>query len=441
MFAGSEAKAMSEVSNKCCMVFDHGLFLPLALKLSESFERTLYYTPWQKGFPIINDCVVGDGFERIERIDEIWDHLDEIDIAIFPDIQHSGLQLHLQSLGIRTWGSRKGDSLELKRAMFKSKLMEIGLEVGPYRVCKGMTELRAFLKDNEDKYVKISRYRGMMESWHHINYELSEPQLDALACAFGPLQNSVPFIVEDPLETDIEVGYDGFNIDGQWPGVGIQGYEAKDRGLIAAVQDYSDMPKEVTSVNEAIAPLLKGFQYRNFFSSEIRVKDDLSYFIDPTCRCPSPCIEIQLEIWSNLAEFIWHGANGDLVDPIPTAKFGVECMIDHKGDEEAWRTLQVPKEAEQWVKLYACCKKDDLICIPPFPHSCNSIGALVGTGNTLEEAIDNLKATAELLKDQNVSIDVSSLFDTLKEIKTAEEAGIEFSKEETPEPTVALELS
>lgn len=779
---------MSEVSSKTVLCVDHGLFLPLAIKLADSFQRVLYYSPWEKGFPILNDCIIGDGYDNIERVDDIWEHLKDVDLFIFPDLQHSGLQLHLESLGKRVWGSREGDDLELRRSFLKKTQKKLGLEVPDYKTITGIANLRTYLKAYEDQFVKISRYRGVMETFHHLNYEQSQPILDHLAVMFGPLQNEVPFLVEGPIKTDLEVGYDGWSIDGQWPDVGLQGWEAKDKALIASVQDYSKMPEEVTSINEALSPVLKKYRYRNFLSTEIRVADkpfliditcfsedtevltnngwkrfqelipddevctlnhltnaieyhlpskyisyrfegelisisnrkrDLELLVTPNhtvwgiaysgkwwagradmiphtlsiprtglwngvelahyvlpeyvkswhsgkgrgidrtfhreavklpmdawlrflaiylsegcssqsqvnisqtkykkeigkileelpfkwtehkkgfscsdvqladhvrqyglryekyipdfvkqlssrqidlfltsyclgdghmkhgnrnistpsertandiqelflkcgsvasvkrlpykgmpvalsggkyicsrdsflvmerkrfqsfhlngwasnrcslylhkvpyagmvydvevenhilyvrrngkacwsgnCRAPSPGIEIHMEIWDNLAEIIWHGAAGEMVGPVMTAQFGVECMIDHTGNEERWRVLEIPKEAEPWVKLYSACKHNDLHCIPPFPHSHDTIGAVVGIGDTVEDAIAHLKSTVELLKDQPVSIHVDALYDILKDIHSAEKKGIEFSEQAVPEPEVALQ--
>lgn len=428
---------MSDTANKTLLVIDNGLFLSLALKLAPDFNRTLYYSPWEKAFPMINDAVIGDGFDQIERLDSPFD--EEFDLAVFPDVGLSGLQLHLESLGKRVWGSRKGDQLELMRSLFKKKQAEMEMEVPPYKTVKGLTALKDYLTEHHNVFVKMSKYRGMGETFHHLNMEVSGPVLDKLALKFGPLKEQVPFVVEDAIETDLEVGWDSWNIDGEWPTLGIQGYECKDRCLIGAVQELKDAPNEIATVNEAMSKLLKPYHYRNFFSSEIRVKDGKSFLIDPTCRAPTPCIEGQMEVWGNLADVIWHGANGDVIEPKPIAQFFVETILDHKQDEEQWRVLQIPEKAEQWVKLYSACKHEDLYCIPPLPHSSDAVGAVVGIGDTIEAAIEHLKTTVELLKDQPVSVHLDALYDTLKEIQSAEKQGIEFTEQLIPEPETVLQ--
>lgn len=422
----------------CCVV-DFGLFLPLALKLGKEFKHTYYYLPSHRGFPLLNDCVVGDGFDEIERIEEIWSVLPDVDLFVFPDLQFSELQLYLESLGKKVWGSRNGDDLELRRGLLKKTQERLGLDLPEYTSVKGISNLRSYLREHQDKFIKISKYRGCMETFHHISYELSQPMLDHLALLFGPLQDEVPFIVETPVKTDLEVGYDGWSIDGQWPIKGLQGWEAKDKALIASVQNYDEMAPEVTVVNEAFSPVLKEYHYRNFLSTEIRLAGEKSVMIDITCRAPSPGLEIHVEIWENIAELIWAGANGELIEPVPAAKFGVECMIDHTGDENRWRILEIPAKAEPWVKLYSACKYNDLYCLPPFPHSHDTIGAVVGIGNTIEAAIEHLKSTVELLKDQPVMVHTEALYDTMVAIHKAEKEGIEFTEQTVPEPETVLQ--
>lgn len=332
-----------------------------------------------------------------------------------------------------------GSTLELKRHNFLEYLQTVNLPQPGYINIRGLKALRDHLRERKDKYIKLSKYRGTMETWHHVSYATSEPILDALALKLGPLQDHVPFVVCDPIETDLEVGYDGYCIDGQFPSLGIHGIECKDQSLLASVLPYDELPEQVREVNGKMADTLKGFRYRNFWSTEIRVKDGMPYFIDPTCRMPSPCGEIQLEMWTNLGEIIWHGANGELVDPVPAKKFGAEVIIQHNGDCDNWRTVEIPDEIRKWVKLYHCCKTDGRYHVPPVHHLKESIGAIIGLGDTMEEAIDHLKENVEAMKDQPITASVDSLYKVLEEAQKAEDSGLKFSDEPIPEPETAME--
>jgi len=417
---------------------DNGLFLPLALRLSKDFKRVLYHTPHERAFPVINDSILGDGFEEIERCDDIFEVIKEVDLVVFPDVGGSGLQKHLESMGKRVWGSRQGDDLELKRILLKKTQEEVNLNVPRYKSIRGLTALRAFLKENEHVFVKVSRFRGTTETFESIDYDHSLPLLDQLAVLLGPLQDQFPFMVEWPVDTNLEVGYDGYCIDGKYPKLGLQGWEAKDQGLIAAVQNYEDLPEQVTEVNDAFASVLADYKYRNFLSTEIRIDDGQGFLIDITCRGGVPSIESQIALWGNLADIIWHGSVGELVDPEPTAKYAVEAMVLHKDEKELWRILEVPDEAKDAIMPYAACFHDGLYCFPPFAHSSETVASIVTVNDDLAKAIERLKELAETLSDQPVKVSTNAIFEMLKSIQEAEKEGVEFTGDKLPEPESAL---
>lgn len=430
---------MKDTRDVVACVVDHGLFVELALRLARDFKRVYYYTPWEKGFPMLNDCIVGDGFAEIIRVESPFAVLNDTDLFVFPDIQHAPLQLHLESIGKAVWGSREGDILELSRTQFMRALEDLGLDVPPHRVFIGITDLAKHLQKATDQWVKISRYRGMMESWHWIDWDTSHLYLDTLAVRFGAMKEHVPFLVFDDIPADVEWGYDGYNIQGKYPDLSAQGVEVKDKAYIAAMTDYDELPEQVRDVNEAFAPVLREYRYTNFWSTEIRIADDKSYFIDPCCRCPSPATECQMELYGNLGDIVWQGANNVCINPTPTAKFAVEAFINHHGSEKDWRVLRVTDEIRRWVKLYQACKVDGLYAIPPFPESDKSIGAVLGIGDTLDDAIDHFKANVEALGDAPVTVHTEALVDALKEIHAAADEGVELTQDKVPEPETVIQ--
>ena len=202
---------------------DNGLYLPLAQKLAPSFKRLLYWSEWQESFPTINKRIIGDGFDGIERIDDIWEHKNEINLFIFPDIYRSGLQSELKSQGHLVWGSRRGDRLETNRGAFMRVLQEVGLPVPTFQEVKGLAELRSHLKYREDVYLKLSKYRGSFETCHWRSWREDEGMLDSLAVKFGPLQDLMTFYVFDALDTEIEIGADTYCIYGKFPSLMLNG--------------------------------------------------------------------------------------------------------------------------------------------------------------------------------------------------------------------------
>src|SRR4029077_791809 len=112
----------------------------------DGFGRVLYHTFCEDGFPRIGRCVLGDGFDTIERCDDPWKAKNEVDCFVFPDIHNSGLQLELESQGKPVWGSRGGDCFEINRQKFHRVLGDLKLEVPPHENITGVTNLAEYLR-------------------------------------------------------------------------------------------------------------------------------------------------------------------------------------------------------------------------------------------------------------------------------------------------------
>lgn len=433
---------VKEINDVTCLITDHNLFLPLAQELGKRFKRVLYWKPNSDAFPTINKACVGDGFEEFEMIDDPWEFISrhEIDLAVFPDILDSGLQIHLEELGIPVWGSRRGDSIELIREKFLRLLKENGLEVPKFERVIGLSQLRAFLKNKKDQYLKISKYRGSMETTHWRSWEEDEGLLDMLAVRFGALREHMPFLVFESIDTDIEDGADSFNIDGKWPELMLHGFECKDRGYLSAVTHRAEMPDYIQEIMDVFSSVLVRYRYRNFFSMEVRVKDDKAFFIDPCCRGPIPASDSQFLIWQNLAEIIYHGANGILVEPQPRAKFTAECAVSMKSfDKHQWGEIVIPDSLKNWLRIGGCCQVGDRVAFPPTPDdNSDEIGWLVALGNSPKEVIDNLKSEADDLPD-GLSAHLDALVELVQEADQAEDAGVHFTNKPMPEPAEVME--
>lgn len=426
---------MKEASDVTCLVVDHGLFIPVALRLSQFYKRVLYHKPGTEAFPTLSRGCIGDGFDQIECVSDPWPLVDkgDVDLAVFPDILDSGTQLHLESLGVPVWGSRKGDSIELSREKFLRILKDHGLDTPTFERVVGITSLKAFLKDKTDRYIKISRWRGSMETWHWRSWEEDENTLDGLAVKFGPLREFVPFLVFEPIDTPIEDGGDFINVDGQWPKLCLRGIESKDKGYFSSVTRIVDLPEYMQEILDVFGPVLGEYRYRNLFSMEVRVTDNKAVFIDPCCRGPLPATSSQMMVWKNIGDVIWAGAHGDLVEPEPAAKFTAECVLTMKGDKSNWRVLEWPKELEPWMKIADCCAVDGVLGIPPDDQHGNEIGWLVALGDTPKETIAKLKDKASILP-EGVDAELSSLIDLVQEAETMREEGVPITPKPMPEP-------
>lgn len=428
-------KAIEEIK---AAIFDYGSFVDLATKLGESYGETYYYTPFEGEYRDLKDCIIGSGIPGIQRVNEPLtpEFLKTLDLAIFPDIGGGGLQRHLRDLGVAVWGAFGASNLELYRSQFIEVIKELELPLSKSIVIRGLSALAEHLKNVENVFIKVDRYRGNMETVRHRDYEHSRPLLDKLATEFGGFREHVTFVVQNEIETEIELGYDGWYCGG-FPSRSYQGLELKNELYLGFLREYSELPAEVRFVNERFAPILDEYGYRNFFATELRIKEGVPFFIDPTLRMAGQTQEHLLENCENLAEVIWHGAHGELVDPKFKAPFAAEATLHYTAESENWKVLRIPEEVRPWVKLYQYAMDGDLYHFPP--HAVDEVGVVIGFGEDMEQAIEHLKANLELLKDEPVSANVAGFAELLAQAETAEEEGVELSDGEVPDPAIVID--
>jgi len=430
---------VKEINQSTALVFDHGLGISVARRLARNgFKRVLYHSHWEDGFPTINKGIIGDGFDDIERCEDVFSVINEVDTWVFPDILHSGFQEHLVSLGKAVWGSRRADSLELYRQKFHKVLGEVGLDVPTFKAFQGLTAVREHLRTVEDKYLKISKWRGSMETRHWRSWELDEGLLDMLAVRFGPAKELITFLVFDAIDTPLEIGSDTYGVDGQWPSLMLHGIEKKDASYLSAVTKIEDMPEPLLRVLEAFSPVLEKYRMRNQWSTEVRVLEDKAYFTDPTPRLGLPSTSSQLEAWGNFPKIVHAGAHGELINPKPEGLFTAEVIVNLKAEKGQWGIMEVPPELEQWFKPANCGCIDGRLVFPCEPDSkLDSIGWLVAIGNTPKEAVGNLKEYVELLPD-GTSADIASLAGAIKDVDEEAKADIHFTDKPMPEPAEVM---
>ena len=219
---------MNYKSKSVCVV-DMGLFVELAIKLSESFGQVYYNSPWQEAFPSSRQTEVGEGLAEVDRIDNIHDIINDVDLFVFPDIYFGETQAYLRGIGKRVFGSGLGDELEIYRDDAKKHFKELGIPQGNYEIIKGMDKLKSFLKNHKDQWVKIDKTRGDSETFKAENYELIEPRLLELEHLLGPKKDEMIFIVEEDLKDTLDLAIDTYCIDGQYPTSALLGMEEKHR--------------------------------------------------------------------------------------------------------------------------------------------------------------------------------------------------------------------
>lgn len=416
-------RQMKKTSESVALIYDYGTLVSLALRLSKDFKKVYYFNPYKKDYNKSSELQVGDGFDEIEWVMNFWDVYDKIDLFIFPQILDGDLQEKIVKDGKLAWGSREAERMEIDRWGFIEYMKKLGMPVPESKLIKGIDALRTELyKDDKEKWVKLdSNERGNIETFRYIEPEATELSiLLPLEKDLGSYRDEIQFIVQAPVEAITETGYDGFVIDGKFPETALLGIEVKDMGYIGGVRAYKDLPEGVRYVNEKLAPALKAYGMRGNISTEIReTADGKHYMIDPTMRFPYPPSNIMMEMWENMAECIYKGAAGTLVEPIYKALFGVEVIMYSDYAKEEHYKLIVPDAIREFVKqpyAYKSRKTGSIIVVPQSTANTN-VGSVIAYADTLEAAIDLVKERADQIKGHGLKIDMGCLDEAIEQFK------------------------
>lgn len=415
-----------DYSSKVCCVIDNGLFAEFATELAKYFGKVYLWCPWESAYPKSNTLIVGTGLEGVTKIDSFWPIVNRTDLFVFPDIYYGPLQEHLVSLGKLVWGSRNGEELELNRAYSKEIMAEAGVAIGEWKSVIGIDALRAYLKKHENVYVKISRTRGDFETFKSESYSLSEPRIDELEHKLGAKKTIVEFIIEKEIPDAVEVGYDGYTVDGKYPTKAMLGIEIKDKGYVGHIVENAKMVKPIRHVNDLVAPILREYKYRNFWSAEARItKDGTPWVIDPCCRAGSPPSELGMKMYTNLAEIFYEGAKGNCVDPICKDKWGAEVMMISSWANVNWQSIDFPTDLRDNVILHFPVRIDKKFYLTPQGFDLPCIGAIVATGPTMQAAIDKCKEYASKVRGYFVDIPLDAFDSADEQILKLKEFGYE----------------
>ena len=403
----------SDLKELTALVCTHGLFVSQAARLARDLGKVYLYTPGAQAtsFPAMNIGNIGYGLPGVERVDSIFgEHFDDVDLFVFPDIYFADEQEYLESIGKNVWGSRRGEELELYRELAKQEMERLGLPVQPWKKLTGIEALRSHLKANENQFVKINRWRGNFETFKSVNYELSEVKLDEIEHTLGGFKDIVEFVCEDELTDCVEAGLDIYCIDGKYPAATLVGIEVKDLGYVGQFKQWDAIPEPLRRWHEKMGPTLAKYNYRGWLSNEIRIGKDLEpYMIDATCRTPSPPGELLQEFHINFSEIIWEGAQGNVVDPKPAGKFGVQVLLKSAWAEKNWQPVEYPEEFAPQIKLFNAVDIDGKHYVVPQDEELQEIGAVIGWGDTLESAVDHMQEAADSIEGFGIQIPMGSI--------------------------------
>lgn len=421
---------MEYLGTKTVCVVSPGMYMKISERLARDFKRVLYHDPfWRTTFPRFTDAMVGEGLlktEGVEKVNNFWDYIDEIDLFVFPDCGFADWSDYLKSIGKRVWASGKCDQLELDRTDTLEYLKELGLKVPEYTEISGLTNLREYLKKHKDVYVKTNIFRGSVETFHSAEYSLIEPLLDKLEGELSAIKDVMEFSVFNPIE-GTEVGFDSYSVAGMYPEKLVYGIEIKDMGWAGHVKNRKDVYPPVIELVDKIMPTLKLNGYANFMSTEMRVDHKGAYLTDFCMRQPSPVSEVYYELITNFSEVLWAGGSGEFIEPEYTFNYAMTLVIMSDWAMEHGQAVYFPPEISKWVKLRNYCIVDGIYyVIPNLIDKNDCIGVVVSIGNSLEECATKINKIADQIKGYRVKIPCAVVGEIDKEIEKGKKFKISF---------------
>jgi phosphoribosylamine-glycine ligase len=415
-------KAVNDIT--AIVIDSGGNYVAMAQRLARDYKKVYYCCNWITSFPKYNSYVIGMNVPNIERVDHWAEVIDECDMAVFPDLYQGALQDWFVSKGIVVFGARIGEGMELYRDFFKDLLKDAGLNVNEHKVLYGFDQLEKFLHKNPDQYVKTSLIRGNGETFHYIDQRLSESRLTELKHQLGAFKDEAVFVCESPIENAIEIGYDGFFVNGDNPDMTLAGIEIKDAGYVGAVVEYRSLPMVLKDINTKLRGFFAGAGYKCFFSNEVRWTGKKGYFIDATTRVGQPPGDLQMEIFKDYSRYIWEIANGIVPEIEATQKYGAQIIIKSDWATSEPQAVYYPSQYADRIKIKNLMYKDKLPHFIPGDVDMCEIGSVVGLGDTMEAAIADAKKIAETVEGDCVSCNSDALDDAAEQINKLESFNI-----------------
>jgi hypothetical protein len=404
-------------------IADLGLVCSLAETFAPQFKKVVYTSPgyaspYQRRAPVM----IGEGLPGVTRVNDL-DDIEDADLYVFPDVTQGKTQLKLAQAGKRVWGARMAEQLELQREGAKQLLSRAGVPIGPYTVVTGTDALIAHLKPLKDKWIKTDTYRGDMESWHYVDWRISEEKLLDVAHTFGPAtRNDTRFIIEDAINDSVEVAIDTFSVDGAYPRMAACGIEIKGTAYLAHVMRWQSIPQQLRDIYASVAPMLKAYRCRQMVAFETRIdKAGKAWVVDPCIRFGSPPSESMQAAITNLPQVMAEGSEGRLVEPEYAGRWIAQVVLTTPRAEDHQIAVRYPDSIARFVKLRQYGMVKGIRYCFPGDVKTPTIGSAIGIGDTAQAAIAMCTKHAKMVQADSIEYDDHALTEALEKAKQLED--------------------
>ncbi len=416
------------------LMIDNGESTGLAELLGRSID-VAYYSSWVKSYPLSRLVYPGVGLDGVTRINDPISYLQETppDLVIIPDLYQNDLERLARKLGIPCFGPGEGTRLETDRWFLKEFLIENDLPIIPAIQLKGIDALEACLRNpkHEDKWIKVSVFRGDMNTYHHKNWRFSSNWFADLARRLGPIGRDILFIVEDALDDAVELSIEGIWVDGVLLEPFMVGMEIKDAGEFGFFCGHArNLPNQIQDILDIVAGYFAETEYRGFFALEMRMlKDGTAFLNDVAARIPTPPGSVLTASIQNLPEVMAAAGAGEIVTPnIGDAKYLTEIIMKSKVVVRDFLPVFCPEELRESIALFSHCIIDgDYWAIPHTPEDdeMETFGSVFCSGETPEQCEEGCNSIIEQVEAQGMFYKSNVLTEAQNQMAKVAELGIE----------------
>jgi hypothetical protein len=414
---------MTDLSKKSVVTLDRGLFPPFSRRLGRDFKDSYYYLAEEKTSPSYDNDCIGKGFKDMTVVDEFEKYLEIADMVAFTDVYNGGKPEWLVSHGYNVFSAMKSEILETDRKKLRKVLELAKLPVTP-AVEVELGKLQKYLKDKKDKYLKASFYRDDMETEHYEDAFLSSWWFEKMRTKLGMGYDTFKVLVEDPIPSDCEGGYDTPMLNGDLPKNPMIGYEKKGEAYLSCIVE--ELPPPYALVHKKMKPAFKTYGYQSWYSNEMRRHNDsgLWHVTDVTTRLGGPPSELYEEQYEDFSLAVWMLAHGKMPTLTVKKKYGALLNFWSKVGIKHWLPVQYPDDIDWAVKLKNVQKVDGGYYVIP-KDADGDTGSVIGMGDTTEEAIAQCMENFEKIKAPHMESGGIHAFEEIQEtIKKGESYGI-----------------
>lgn len=422
---------LMRLSDKTAVVVDASYFFPVAQRLARDFKKVYYFKPRSSNYATIQEARIGYGYENIVPLDEDDFYklvYNGVDLMVYPDVNSGGEQWFFRKLGRDVCGSGMSEIYENDRVKFKEAITKLGLPVVHYDgPITDIDDLEKILKSTEDKYVKISYWRGEGESFHHENWKKSEKWFHDLATRLYPFSHKFEeIIVEDPIKAKVECGTDRWISNKKFLEYGLQGIEIKNEVYIAKATHESDIPELLRDIDNKVLPLYNKYDLRGPISTEIRVpKKGVGYFLEPTPRQGFPPVHSAVTMYGNFSKMCNACARNESIVPEMDYKHVVEIIFNSSEAGTEAIPVSYPKEYADNVWLKSPVFLDGQHYVISIDKG-NVLGGVSVGDDSLEDAIAKCKEIVSQICAPGIFYKAEAFDAALKQLAEAKKLGVGF---------------